>query len=84
MASINRLMVLAMGSPPAPLLANGWLSQLENLIKNDAKIYERYMDDIVRESKCSQVEQKLEESNNIHKNLLVYPRNGSGSQFFIS
>ena len=61
---------LAMGRAPAPLLANGWLSQFENLIiKDDAKIYERYMDDVVREIKCSQVEQKLEEINNIHKNL---------------
>lgn len=61
---------LAMGRAPTPLLANGWLSQFENLIiKDDAKIYERYMDDVVREIKCSQVEQKLEEINNIHKNL---------------
>ena len=57
---------LALGSPPAPDLANGWLSQFENLIKDDAKIYERYMDDILREIKCSQVEQKLEEINNIY------------------
>ena len=49
---------LAMGSPPAPHLANGWLSQFENLIKDDAKIYERYMDDILREIKLSRVEQK--------------------------
>ena len=48
MASINRLMVLAMGSPPAPHVANGWLSQFENLIKDDAKIYERYRDDMLR------------------------------------
>ena len=60
---------LAMGSPPAPHLANGWLSQFENLIKDDAKIYERYMDDILREIKRSRVEQKLEEINNIRKNL---------------
>ena len=58
-----------MGSLLAPHLANGWRSQFENLIKDDAKIYERYMDDVVREIKCSQVEQKLEEINNIHKNL---------------
>ena len=47
MASISRLMVwLYMGSPPAPHLANGWLSQFENLIKEDAKIYDRCMDDV--------------------------------------
>ena len=63
---------LAMGSPPAPHLANAWLSQFENLIKNDAKIYERYqryMEDILREIKHSRVEQKLEEINNIQKSL---------------
>ena len=54
---------LAMGKAPAPLLANGWLSQFETLIiKDDAKIYERYRDDVGSEIKCSQVEQKLEEN----------------------
>ena len=60
---------LAMGSLLAPHLANGWCSQFENLIKDDAKIYERYMDDNLRKIKRSWVEQKLEEINNIHKNL---------------
>ena len=60
---------LAMGSPPAPHLANGWLSQFDNLIKDDAKIYDRYMDDILREIKRSRVEQKLKEINRLHKNL---------------
>lgn len=58
-----------MGSPPAPHLANGWLSQFDNLIKDDAKIYDRYMDDILREIKRSRVEQKLKEINRLHKNL---------------
>ena len=40
---------LAMGSPPAPHLANGWLSQFEPEIRGDARLYERYMDDIIRE-----------------------------------
>ena len=71
---------LAMGSPPPSHLANGWLSQFENLIKDDAKIYERYKNDILREIKRSRVEQKLEEINKIHK----YPRIGSGSQSSIS
>ena len=60
---------LAMGSPPAPHLANGWLSQFANLIKDDTKIYEGYMDDNLRDIKRSYVEQKLEEINNIQKNL---------------
>ena len=60
---------LAMGSPPAPHLANGWFSQFEDSIKGNAKIYDRYMDDILRESKCSLVEQKLAEINTLHPNL---------------
>ena len=39
---------LAMGSPPAPLVANGWLSKYDNQIKGNAKLYTRYMDDILR------------------------------------
>ena len=57
------------GNPPAPHLANGWLSQFENLIKDDTKIYDRYMDDILREIQHLRVEQKLKEINRLHKNL---------------
>ena len=39
---------LAMGSAPAPFLANERLSQFDAQIKGNA-IYFRYMDDIVRE-----------------------------------
>ena len=60
---------LAMGSPPAPHLANGWLSQYEDIIRGEAKLYERYMDDIVQEIKRSKSEEKLEEINNLHPNL---------------
>lgn len=38
-----------MGSPPAPQIANGWLSQFDDEIKDDATLYTRYMDDIVRD-----------------------------------
>ena len=38
---------LAMGSPPAPHLANGWMSKHDPQIKNDSSLYERYMDDII-------------------------------------
>lgn len=37
---------LVMGRPPAPLLANGWISKFDKIIQGDAKIYFRYMDDI--------------------------------------
>ena len=48
---------------------DGFYKQVDNLIKDDAKICERYKDDILREIKRSRVEQKLEEINKIHKNL---------------
>ena len=33
-----------MDSPPAPLLANAWLSKYDSLIRGNAKLYARYMD----------------------------------------
>ena len=57
---------LAMDSPPAPLLANGWLSKFDNEIQGDAAMYHRYMDDIIREIEKGNVEEKLEEINNLH------------------
>ena len=36
---------LAMGNPPAPLVANAMLSQYDPRIQRDAKLYARYMDD---------------------------------------
>ena len=60
---------LAMGSPCAPLLANGWLSQFDSAIKDNAKIYFRYMDDIIREINRSKYETKLTEINTLHESL---------------
>ena len=60
---------LAMGSPPAPHIANGWLSQFEDKIRGNAKIYERYMDDILREIDEVKAEAKLMEINSLHPNL---------------
>ena len=51
---------LAMGSAPAPFLANGWLNQFDNAIKDNAQIYFRYMDDVLRDIKETDVEKKLE------------------------
>ena len=51
---------LAMGSSPAPHLANGWLSQYEDTIKGESKLYDRYMDDILKEEKKDNIEQKIE------------------------
>eukprot|EP00111_Clytia_hemisphaerica_P015622 TCONS_00046106-protein len=60
---------LAMGSPPAPLLANAWLSQYDDQIRGDAKIYNRYMDDILREIKKENIQSKLVEINGIKNEL---------------
>ena len=60
---------LAMGSPCAPLLANGWLSQFDRDIKGDAKIYFRYMDDIFRNIVANKLVDKLEEINSYHDSL---------------
>ena len=80
-------MVLAMGSPPAPHLANGWLSQFENLIEDDTKII--YMRDtwmII----YVEINQMLAGGTEIGRNEQytqeprVYPRNRSGLQLLIS
>ena len=60
---------LAMGSPPAPLLANGWMNKFDREIKGDADIYSRYMDDILRNIKSYHVEEKLQEINQLHPSL---------------
>ena len=60
---------LAMGSPPAPHFANGWLSQFENDIKGEAKLYFRYMDDILKERKRQLAEKELSDINALHPNL---------------
>ena len=60
---------LAMGSPPASHLANGWMSQYDQTIQGDAKLFTRYMDDILREIKRTEAEQKLSEINALHPNL---------------
>ena len=53
---------LAMGSPPA----NGWLSRFDARVKGDAKLFARYMDDILRSIKRSELRQKLAEINSYH------------------
>ena len=60
---------LAMGSPPAPHFANGWLSQYEDIIRGESRLYFRYMDDILKEQKIRECEQKLNAINSLHVNL---------------
>ena len=60
---------LAMGSPPAPPLSNIWLSKYEPNVRDDAKLLERCMDDIVRKIKVDLIENKLVEINSLHPKL---------------
>ena len=60
---------LAMGSPPAPHLANGWMSQFDDTIKGTSKLYTRYMDDILRDINCHEIEPTLTSINNLHPSL---------------
>ena len=60
---------LAMGAKPAPPLANIWLSKYESTIRDSAKIFERYMDDIIREIKVHKIQEKLSEINQLHPQL---------------
>ena len=60
---------LAMGSPPAPHFANVWLSSYDPIIKDEAPLYERYMDDVLRYIKALDVGHKLTEINGLHPNL---------------
>ena len=39
---------LAIGSTPAPGLSNIWLPKQKPNIQDDAKLFERYMDDVLR------------------------------------
>ena len=60
---------LAMGCPPAPFLANGWMSQYDKDIRGNSKIFFRYMDDVIQDLKASECQEKLKEINSLHPNL---------------
>ncbi|XP_066910560.1 uncharacterized protein [Clytia hemisphaerica] len=66
---------LAMGSPPAPMLANGWLSTYDPIIKEDAMIYERYVDDILRDIHKDKIDDTLEKINTLNPEFLNSPSN---------
>ena len=75
---------LAMSSPPAPHLANGWMSQFDNTIKGEAVLYARYMDDIIRNIKLIDIEEKLATINNLHPSLkFTIEREENGSIPFL-
>ena len=58
-----------MGGKPAPPLANVWLAKHGPDIKDTAKLFERYMDDIIREIKRQEVQTKLDSINQLHPML---------------
>ena len=58
-----------MGSPPAPHLANGWLSTFDKTIQCDSLFYDRYMDDIICDIKQDQINERLRTINNLHQSL---------------
>ena len=60
---------LAMGSPPAPLLANGWMHKHDHKISDDAKLFSRYVDDVLRSIHKDRIEEKLAEINRLHPSL---------------
>ena len=60
---------LAMGSPPAPLVANGWLSKFDERIRDSSSLFSRYMDDIPREISRDRIQSKLTEINGLHPAL---------------
>ena len=60
---------LAMGSPPAPYLANIWLSSYDPTISGQAKMYQRYMDDILTVIRRNELAEKLAQINQLHGNL---------------
>ena len=60
---------LAMGSAPAPHIANAWLSKYDDTIKGESILYFRYMDDIIQNIKEQELLEKLHNINHLHKNL---------------
>lgn len=60
---------LALGSPPASQLANGWLSKFDSTIKDNAELYSRYMDDVLRNIDRNNIDEKLQQINNLHPSL---------------
>ena len=60
---------LAMGSPPAPHLANGGMSRFDTTIKGTSRLYTRYMDDILCDIEKGEIDAKLTSINRLHPSL---------------
>ena len=63
---------LAMGSPPAPHLANGWMSQFDAHIKGESNLYFRYMDDILKKNKTNRTSTMPRCNGNHRRNQLNF------------
>ena len=50
-------------------LANGWMHKFDCIVKEDAALFGRYMDDYLRNIKSCGVDEKLQELNNLHPSL---------------
>ena len=57
---------LVMGSPPESPLSNIWLLKYGPNIRDNAKLFEHYMDDLVRTIKFDFIQHKLVEINLLH------------------
>ena len=60
---------LGMGIQPAPPLSNIWMSSFEEEIKEDATIFNIYVDDTLVDIEEGQIENRLDKINNLHPKL---------------
>jgi hypothetical protein len=58
-----------MGIQPAPPLANIWMSSFEDSIKEDASIFDRYVDDTLLDIEDSEIDNRLAKINDLHPKL---------------
>ena len=65
-----------MGSPPAPLIANCWISKFDPILRDNAVFFSRYLDDVVREIKKNSFEDKVKSINNCLLYTSPSPRDG--------
>jgi len=58
---------LDMGSPPAPHLVNAWMNKFDSAIRDNATLYSRYMNDILRDIDKNSVQ--IDQINNLYSSL---------------
>ena len=46
--------------------ANGWMHKFDNIVKGDATLFARYMDDYLHDIKAKSVKKKLKQINELH------------------